>query len=318
MPKTMLADLTDGMSVQTLVYLKQKRLIPYKQKIGAFLALTVADRSGNLEAKCFDNAEEIFQRLSEGTVLAISGRASLYQGTLGLVLDKAITSDAPVNFADFMPTYQGDVAELEARFAALLSSITDSGLARLLQAIFADPDMRAKYREAPAAKTMHGAYLHGLLEHVVRQAELAEAACSCYPQADRDLVMTGVLLHDIGKTVEFSWGISIEYTKYGNLQGHTVIGDRLIFERGREVGLDEETALRLSHLILSHHGELAFGAVVLPKTLEAVILHSVDNLEAKATHTIAMLENGDQSAAWSDYDRIEGRQWYRGDEEREK
>ena len=312
MAKKMLADLSDGMMVQTLVYLKQKRLIPYKQKAGSFLTLTLADRSGSLEAKCFENAEEIFRRLAEGTVLSISGRASLYQGTLGLVLDKALLCESPVDFADFMPAYTGDVTALEARFATLLASITDPDLSRLLQAIFADPALRAQCHDAPAAKTMHGAYLHGLLEHVVQQAELAEAACRCYPQADRDMVMAGVLLHDIGKTVEFAWGLSIEYTKYGNLQGHTVIGDRLIFERGREVGVSEETALRLSHLILSHHGEMAFGAVVLPKTLEAVILHSVDNLEAKANHTIHMLESGDPGAEWSDYDRIEGRQWYRG------
>ncbi|HEY3376102.1 MAG TPA: HD domain-containing protein [Armatimonadota bacterium] len=315
MPKTMLADIRDGMSVQTLAYLKQKRLIPFKNKPGAFLALTLADSSGSLEAKVFDGAEDMHARLHDGQILSVAGRASVYQGSLGLVLDAADVWDGPLQMADFMPAYAGDVAELDAQLDALIASLTDSDISRLVHAIFADPDLRAKYREAPAAKSMHGAYLHGLLEHVVRQAELAEAACHCYPQAKRDLVIAGVLLHDIGKIVEFSWGLSIEYTKYGQLQGHAIIGDRLVFERGREVGISEETALQLSHMLLSHHGEREFGAVVLPQTLEAVILHSVDNLEAKATHCIAMLAKADPTSLWTEYDRIQGHAWYRGETE---
>ena len=313
MPKTMLADLADGMPVQTQAYLKQKRLIPYKNKPGAFLVLTLADRSGSLEGKIFDNAEDFYGRLDEGKIVNIAGRASSYQGTLGLVLDSAGLWHGAVEMADFMPAYPGDVAALEAKLDALVASVTNADLSRLLRSIFTDPDIRAQYCQAPAAKGMHGAYLHGLLEHVVRQAELAEAACGCYPQIDRDMLIAGVLLHDIGKIVEFSWSLAIEYTKYGNLQGHSVIGDRLVYERGRELQISDETATRLSHLILSHHGQHEFGAPVLPKTLEAVILHSVDNLEAKATHCITMLENGDQGSEWSEYDRIESRCWYRGE-----
>lgn len=313
MPKTMLADLGEGISVQTLAFLKQKRLIPYKNKPGAFLALTLVDRSGSIEAKVFDNAEEVAQSLREHEIISVAGRASSYQGTLGLVLERADPWDGPYDRHDFLPAYAGDVQELIIKLDTLVSSLTDPDLSRLVAAILTDPDIREKYLEAPAAKSMHGAYLHGLLEHVVRQAELAEAACRCYPQADRDMVITGVLLHDIGKIVEFTWDIGISYSKFGNLQGHAVIGDRLIFERGRELGIAEETALRLSHLLLSHHGEREFGAVVLPQTLEAVILHSVDNLEAKATHCITMMQNGDSADPWTEYDRIEGHYWYRGE-----
>lgn len=311
MPKTMLADLSDGMSVSSLAYLRQKRLIPYRNKPGSFLTVTLVDKSGSIEGKMFDNAEDFFQRLVEGKIIQFSGRASNYQGTLGLVLDNAALWDGPLELTDFMPAYPGDVAVLEAKLDALVASIRNHDLARLLQNIFSDPDIRRRYCEAPAAKAMHSAYLHGLLEHVVRQADLAEAAAQTYPQADRDLLIAGVLLHDVGKIVEFSWMFGIEYTKFGHLQGHAVIGDRLIYERGRELGISEETAMRVSHLILSHHGQHEFGAVVLPQTLEAVILHAIDNLEAKATHCIAMLEGGD--AEWSEYDRIEGRYWYRGE-----
>ncbi len=314
MPKTMLASLTDGMSVNTLAYLKQKKLITYKNKPGSFLSLTLCDRSGSIEGKVFDHAEEIATRLAEGNIVSVSGRASLYQGVLGLILDTASAWDAPVEYADFMPAYSGDVAALEARLDELLASITDPDFSILLQAIFGDPDIRRKFCLAPAAERVHGAYLHGLLEHVIRQAELAEAACRCYPEIRRDLLIAGVLLHDIGKIEEFSWGFTIEYSTTGRLLGHAVIGDRLISERGWELGIDEETALRLRHLILSHHGTREFGAVVLPQTLEAVILHSVDNLEARAAHCIDAMKSADPTAPWTDYDRLEGHAWYRGTE----
>ncbi len=314
MSKTMLAALADGMSVHTLAYLKQKRLVPYKNKPGSFLALTLSDRSGSIEGKIFENAEVISEQLAEGKIVTLTGRASLYQGVLGLVLDSIAPWEAPVDFADFMPAYPGDVAVLEARLDELLASIRDTELAQLLQSIFGDPEIRSKFCQAPAAEYVHGAYLHGLLEHVIRQAELAEAACRCYPQVRRDLLIAGVLLHDIGKIAEFSWGLTIEYTTLGRLLGHAVIGDRLVTERGWELGICEETALHLRHLILSHHGTREFGAVVLPQTLEAVILHSVDNLEAKAAHCIDALNNAAPNSPWTEKDRLEGHYWYKGTE----
>ena len=312
MPKTMLADISEGMAVNTLACLTQKRLMPFKNKTGSFLLLTLHDRSGNMDAKLFNNAEETAVRLREGMIISVVGKADSYQGNRQLVLETAEPWKGAMERGDFMPCYPGDLPALIAEWERLLASIADPDLSRLLRAIFADPDLRARYFEAPAGKSMHGAYLHGLLEHVVRQAALAETACQCYPRANRDLVMTGVLLHDIGKIDELSWEMSIEYTTVGRLLGHIVIGERLICERGWEVGIDEQIALQLRHLILSHHGEREFGAVVLPQTLEAMILHSVDNLEAKAAHCIDMLQGGDPQAPWSDFDRVEGHTWYRG------
>lgn len=312
MSKLLLADITDGMSVHTLAYLEQKRLIPYKNKSGAFLALTLADRSGKLDGKIFDGAEEIAARLRDGQIIDVSGRAQLYQGNLGLVLEEATPWDGPVDQTDFLRAYTGDVAALEAQLDHLLASFTDPDLRLLLHSIFADPEIRARYVQAPAAKAVHGAYLHGLLEHVVRQARLAEVACQCYPRINRDMVLAGVLLHDIGKILEFSWGMSIEYSTPGRLLGHAVIGDRLVCEHGRELGIAEEVALQLRHLLLSHHGVPEFGAVVVPMTPEAVVLHGVDNLEAKVTHCLEALDAGDPASAWTEYDRIEGHSWYRG------
>jgi len=315
MPKTMLADFTEGMAVKTLACLVQKKLLPFKSKTGHFLALTLADRTCTLEAKVFNNGEEIDRRVREGGIVSIAGKAETYQGNLQLNLDSVEPWDGPVDKADFMPAYPGDVAALESKLDELIESLIQPDLSLLIRTIFSEPELRRRYCEAPAGKGMHGAYLHGLLEHVVRRAELAETACRCYPQADRDLVIAGVLLHDIGKIDEYSWELAIDITPRGRLLGHAVIGDLLVYERGRELGIDEETATRLRHLILSHHGTREFGAVVLPHTLEAVILHAVDNLEAKAAHCIDMLQTGNAVQPWSEYDRIEGHFWYRGMEE---
>ncbi|MHB0938939.1 MAG: 3'-5' exoribonuclease YhaM family protein [Armatimonadota bacterium] len=312
MPKMMLADLTEGMAVNTQACITQKKLLPFKNKSGHFLALTLGDRSGTLDAKVFNNGEEIAGRIAEGMVVGITGKAESYQGNLQLNLDTMEPWDGAVNKADFMPAYAGDVAALEAKLDALIASLSDPDLSALIRTIFSEPELRRRYCEAPAGKGVHGAYLHGLLEHVVRQAELAEAACQCYPQANRDLVIAGVLLHDIGKIDEYSWELTIDITPRGRLLGHAVIGDLLVYERGRELGIAEETATRLRHLILSHHGTRDFGAVVLPHTLEAVILHACDNLEAKAAHCIDMLQSGDTAQPWTDYDRVEGHVWYRG------
>jgi 3'-5' exoribonuclease len=312
MAKQMLAELCEGQAVRTPALVKSRKLLPFKNKPGQFLALTVTDRSGSLEAKAFNNAEELAARATEGTVVLLAGRCEAYNGALSLVLDGVEAWTEPVDPADFVPAYTGDVAALEAQLDALIASLTEPDVAALVRAIFADPDIRRKYTQAPAAKGMHGAYLHGLLEHVTRQAALADTACRCYPQARRDLVIAGVLLHDIGKINEFSWTLGIDYTDLGRLEGHCVNGDRIVEHYARELQIDQHTALLLRHLILSHHGQAEFGAPVVPQTLEAVILHAVDNLEAKATHCIEMLATGDPTRPWSDYDRIEGRYWYRG------
>ncbi len=312
MAKQMLGELSEGQAVRTAAFVKSHKLLPFKNKPGVFLALTVSDRSGTVEAKAFTNAEEFAARAQDGTVVLLVGRCESYQGAVSLVLDSVETWAEPLDPADFVPAYAGDVAVLEAKLDALVASLTDPDLGALVRAIFSDPEIRPKYLQAPAAKGMHGAYLHGLLEHVVRQAELADAACRCYPQARRDLVIAGVLLHDIGKINEFSWSLGIDYTDLGRLEGHCVNGDRIVEHYARELGTDLHTALLLRHLILSHHGQAEFGAPVIPQILEAVILHAVDNLEAKATHCIEMLATGDPNRTWSDYDRIEGRFWYKG------
>lgn len=311
MPKTMLADITDGMTVRTLAYLKQKRLAPLRNKAGSFLTVTLTDRTGSINGKVWDDADAVAAPLKEGAVVSVVARAQVYQGTVELAIERIVPWGGPVDNRDFMPAYDGDADALIRRLDALVASLTDPELSAIVHAILDDPDIRPRYLEAPAAMQVHGAYLHGLLEHVVRQADLAEAACRCYPEANRDLVIAGVLLHDVGKVIEFTWGLGIEYSTPGRLLGHLVIGDQMICDRGRELGISDDTALRLRHLILSHHGVPEFGTVVLPQTLEAVILNHADMLEARATRCIAMLRAA-PDAEWTDYDRTEERRWYRG------
>ncbi|MEI6521396.1 MAG: HD domain-containing protein [bacterium] len=312
MAKQMLAELTDGAAVSTLAVLKSKRKADYKNKVGTYLAVTLADNSGTIEAKMFDGGEDAFGRIFEGKLVEISGKAQKYNNSISILLDSIVEYDDEFNHDDFMPAYSGDYKILERELDQIIASVIDIDLKRLLKDIFSDENIRPAFCTAPAARGVHGAYIHGLLEHVVRLCRLADSVSTLYPQIDRDILLTGALLHDIGKIYEFSWSLSIEYTVLGSLHGHLVLGDRMLTDRCRQNDVPEDKAMKISHLILSHHGIPEYGTVVVPRTLEAMVLHHIDNMEAKITHCQEMLQTGLESSQWTEWDRVEGRQWYKG------
>lgn len=314
MAKQMLAELSDGNIVSTLAVLKVKRKADFKNKAGTYLAVTLSDSSGTIEAKMFDGGDEAFAKITEGTLVEISGKAQKYNNSISILMDSIVSYDGEFEYDDFMPSYDGDYKELESELDNLISSINDSDLKRLLKDIFTDENIRPAFCNAPAARGVHGAYIHGLLEHVIRLCRLADSVSGLYPQIDRDMLLTGALLHDIGKIYEFSWSLSIDYTALGSLHGHLVLGDRMITDRCRQEGVPEEKAMMISHMILSHHGIPEYGTVVVPRTLEALVLHHIDNMEAKITHCQEMMKTGQNGSQWTEWDRVEGRQWYKGNE----
>ncbi len=312
MEKQMLAELADGNIVSMLAVLKVKRKADYKNKVGTYLAVTVADSSGSMEAKMFDGGEEAFGKIIEGKLVEVSGKAQKYNNSISILLDSISSYDGDFEYDDFMPSYDGDYKELECELDKIINSIADDDLKRLLKDVFNDENIRTDFCNAPAARGVHGAYIHGLLEHVVRLCRLAISVSGLYPKINRDMLVTGALLHDIGKIYEFSWDLSIDYTPLGSLHGHLVLGDRMITDRCRQEGVPEDKAMMISHMILSHHGIPEYGTVVVPRTLEAMVLHHIDNMEAKITHCQEMLKTGQDGSEWTEWDRVEGRQWYKG------
>jgi 3'-5' exoribonuclease len=175
-------------------------------------------------------------------------------------------------------------------------------------------------KQSPAAKAMHHAYLGGLLEHTVSVTRLLSRICDHYPRLDRDLLVTGAILHDIGKVEEFSYQLQLDYTDAGRLLGHVVLGVQRVQEEINKIkGFPLDLSLALQHLMVSHHGEYEFGSPRRPKTLEAFALHYADDLDAKMNHVSGLLDAEQNSASrWTPYQRVYGRYFYKGTTEKKK
>jgi len=184
--------------------------------------------------------------------------------------------------ADLLPSTTYDVAKLWSQLVGFVESFTNPELMRLLTTLLEDPALARAFREAPAAKQLHHAWLGGLLEHVVSLCTLADRVAPHYPMIDRDLLMTGVILHDIGKVRELSWEIGFEYTVEGVLLGHIQIGAALAEKTMDSLpGFPPKLKVLVLHMILSHHGKLEFGSPKLPMIPEALVLNFLDDLDAK-------------------------------------
>jgi 3'-5' exoribonuclease len=183
---------------------------------------------------------------------------------------------------DLMPSTQYDVAALWQQLESTIESFTNADLKLLLRTILADPAVSEAYREAPAARQLHHAWLGGLLEHVVSLLEVADRVAAHYPLLDRDLLLTGVILHDIGKTRELSWEIGFDYTIEGTLLGHIQFGTEMVDKAVEQLpGFPDRLRTLVIHMILAHHGKLEFGSPKLPMIPEALVLNFVDDLDAK-------------------------------------
>ena len=218
----------------------------------AYLALALRDRTGTLAARAFQNADALAGRFERGDIVRVRGRVERFRDELVLeVADIARAADADP--ALFLPTAYRDLDELDGFLEHLAGEVYDRGYQRLLAGLLADEGLRAQWRRAPCTRNTHHAYLGGLLEHTVAVATLAHEACQLHPGVNSDLLLTAALVHDLGRTREFTYGAELGVTDEGRLLGHLVIGERMLTERARGV-LDEGRLLALLHCVLSHHG----------------------------------------------------------------
>jgi 3'-5' exoribonuclease len=249
-----------------------------------YLSLILGDNSGQIEARIWDPADtRISADFAKGDVVKIRGAASKFEGVLQLKIErlrKLLTSE--FDRTDLLPATTYDINALWQQLEAAVASFTDLDLQRLVTTILADPAVREAFREAPAAKQLHHAFLGGLLEHVVSLIGLADKVVPHYPLLMRDLVLTGVILHDIGKIRELAWETGFEYTLEGTLLGHIQIGAAMI-EKTIDTLPNFPPRLKtlVLHIILSHHGKLEFGSPKLPMIPEALMLNFLDDMDAK-------------------------------------
>lgn len=246
-----------------------------------YFALTLCDRTGSIEARMWetDGAGDF----EAGEVIKVQADVCRFNEKLQLKVKK-IRRAAPSEYqlSDFVPQSERNIDEMWAELEGWVASFTDPHLRALLQAFLGDQQIAAALREAPAAKGLHHAWIGGLLEHILSLMSLSESAARHYPEVNRDLLLTGVALHDIGKLRELRWGTSFEYTLEGQLLGHITMGIGMIEAKAAAIpGFPPAKRLLVEHLVLSHHGKYEFGSPKLPMTPEAILLHYLDDVDAK-------------------------------------
>lgn len=313
MKKTFVETLSPGDSVEDEFALAEK-VVLQKKDGNQYLNVVLADRTGQIKGVVWDNVRSISAAAAAGDFVHVTGSVSEYRGTLQLVI-KAMTAVAAdtVDPADFLPATNLDVDQLFERLVKLSRTFTTPWLKRLFEAFWNDQTLVAAFKKAPAAKRMHHAYIGGLLVHCLSMAVLADKIAAHYNGLDRDLLMAGAILHDIGKLREFDYATAIDYSDEGRLLSHIVIGLEMLDEKLRQIpDVPREGANLLKHMIVSHHGDPAFGALEPPKTVEAVVLHYIDDLDSKINAVREFMAKEDPSQTWTSYHRILGRHFYMG------
>ncbi len=248
----------DGESVTTFFALSSLSVRDKKGGGGQYLALTLSDKTGSIEARMWDDFASAVSNCAEGCYVKVQGQVAKYQGKYQITLTK-MRQAAPseVDTADFVPTTKFDIGEMWAELRGYVDAFQNADLRRLVFAFLDDEAIGAAYREAPAAKVLHHAWIGGLLEHVLTLVRVCRATAPFYPEVDPDLLVTGAILHDIGKIRELSWGSTFSYTLEGQMIGHISIAQGMLREKIATLpGFPEKLRVLVEHMILSHHGQI--------------------------------------------------------------
>lgn len=299
------SELIDGQLVATMFLVREKEIRISARSGKSWLELSLGDRTGSIPAKMWDNFEAIAATFERDDVVRIRGRVKLYNGSKELTLEQIIPAAGnEYELGDFLPHTKCDVEKLFADLRAAIAGMKNPWLQKLLVSVVEDHEMAPRLKRAPAAMTMHHAYLGGLLEHVVSLIGLAKAVSAHYPELDADLVLAGVVLHDIGKIEELRYTRGIDYSDAGRLLGHITIGAGIVRDKIKAIpGFPPQLAVLVQHLILSHHGTYEFGSPALPQLPEAVALNFIDDMDSKMAamrKTLEQVSSGGLDDLWTD------------------
>ena len=284
-----------------------------------FLNIIIADKSGEIEAKVWDNAEAMSELFSVGDIVRIKGMASVFKNQLQLKISEIVKVKAFSQFNDltlFLEASDRPASDMLAELKKLLLTIKNRHLKKLCNLFFEDEQFIEKFKKWPGAKGIHHAYLGGLLEHVLSVCNLAKKVGEHYGEIlDSDILLSGAFIHDIGKIRELSIDKnSIDYTDEGRLIGHVVLGLQFLdIKIGELKDFPNELKLKMEHIIASHHGELNFGSPKRPKFLEAVVIHFLDDLDAKVNGIFKFMIKDKNSGSWTDFNRLLERFFFKGE-----
>jgi 3'-5' exoribonuclease len=326
MEKTWVKDIKEGERVKA-IFAVARKAVPTAKSGKTYLAATLVDRTGEIEARSFDRVDELAALFEEKDLVEVEGAVGSFQGRPQLRLEVVARVDAAaagIDAADFtwVPAPEprkpekapeadpGDATWNE--LVGLVEAITDVHVKDLVKAFLADDDVVARLRRAPAAKSVHHAYAGGLLEHTVSCIKLSHRIADQYPQLDRDLLVAGAFFHDIGKIRELGYERSVEYTDEGRLVGHLVMAAQWIHEKARRVGVPRDLEQHVVHLVLAHHGKLEYGSPKVPATLEALVTHFIDDLDSRINSWVGLMGREGGTRRWTDAQNIYGHHIWRG------
>jgi 3'-5' exoribonuclease len=317
MDKQFIKDLKVGDRVKSLFGVAKKALVNYRASSskapGQYMKLHLVDSSGSIEGRIWDGAVEVSDLFNEGDVVLVEGNVAEFNG-LQINITRIEKYEGAVDPALFQQCTSKNRREMVEKLKSLVHSVKNVYLKKLLMLIFEDSDYYSAYVNAPAAQKIHHAYIGGLLEHSLEVAQICENIAANYCDViDRDLLITGALLHDIGKIKEYDFSsISFEMTDSGKLVGHLILGKEMVDEKIREINeFPEHLKLAIGHMIISHHGEREWGSPEVPKTMEAFALFHADFLSARLNQFAGLIRNHhDPETSWTPWDKFLERSAY--------
>jgi 3'-5' exoribonuclease len=306
MPRKFISQLNGGTTIDEIFLVQNKDLRTTKNG-SLYIQAQLSDRTGMIDARMWDASTPFFESLGNDTFLRIKGRTEIYQNKIQLIIKHiSKTNQEDIKLEDYLPGTEQDVNKMFSELKQIVSSIKQPHLKNLLNLFFSDKDFCRGFCSAPAAVQYHHAFLGGLLEHTLSVAKLGDTIAPLYPELNRDLLICGIILHDIGKISELCYEKNFHYSDEGQLIGHLISGVLMVEEKAKQIDDFPKTLLDLlRHLILSHHGEYEWGSPKLPMTLEAITLHYLDNIDAKI-HAFNKAISGDKDPSdnWTNYNKM--------------
>jgi len=308
-------DIKPGEKVNDSFLVTEKNMA-FSQRGAPYLNIRLKDRTGEVDGKIWESAIEWDKVFKKGDVILAQGGAISFKNTIQITINSLRKmEDSDVALAEYLPVAKGSIDEMFADIMAFIEQIQTPCLKKLLHAFFHDEKIAALFKKAPAAKGFHHVYIGGLLEHTLSVIRLLDQLTHYYEGINRDLLITGGLLHDIGKIYEYSYDSIFDYSDQGRLIGHIIIGIEMLDTKIASLeDFPENLAMELRHLVLSHHGTHEFGSPKRPKTLEALIVHHIDDLDAKVNAFQEFIEDSSDNddSRWTPFHKLFERFIYKG------
>ncbi|MBN1392680.1 MAG: HD domain-containing protein [Sedimentisphaerales bacterium] len=289
------------------IYMVKEPILRSTTKGDLYIAMFLCDRTGQLNGRMWQATEAVYNALPKPGFIRIDGRSELYQNNLQIVVNNISVVDAgKVSIEDFLARTGKDTKQMFDEVKKILAGVKHAQLKSLVGAFLADVELMKKFCAAPAAAALHHSYIGGLLEHTHNMLRVAVAILPFYPDVQADLVLTGILIHDIGKTEELAYDMAFSYTDSGQLIGHIAKSYLLLNRKAEELSaegtkIDEAVLDALGHIILSHHGKYEFGSPKLPATPEAFMVNYIDDLDAKINQVTSAIDNEPGDSNWTGF-----------------